>query len=718
MPRFASRSTAALALAAALVAVLVGTAGGANAPDAGPPAGAELAALSRPPVYAPIASERIYFVMTDRYANGDPSNDRGGLSGGPSITGYDPTDSGYYHGGDLKGLTGDCTDPTHGLARIKALGFNSIWVTPPFGQVTVQGSSAAYHGYWIRDFTSVDPHLGTDADFGAFVSCAHSLGLKVILDVVVNHTGDVILIGGPYIGPEQIPYRDCHGKPFVAAKYATGKTFPCMSAKYMPRTPVVLPADRNAKKPAWLNDVTKYHDRGDINFDSCSETCFEQGDFYGLDDLFTEQPAVVSGLAKIYADWIARYKIDGFRIDTAKHVNAAFFKVWAPTILASAHAAGVPDFQMFGEVSSNDAIDLSTYVRDRGLPNVLDFPFQDAAAGYASGTSSALGLAHRLADDDYFRTPTGVAPTPATFLGNHDMGRAAFQIQSRSHAEGDALLRQVELGYDVLYLLRGAPVVYYGDEVGMIGSGGDKQAREDMFPTQVADWKTEPRVGSPPIGSGSSFDVTDNPLETELRALAALRQANPALSAGATIVRAAQHDVLVVSRIDAAAHREYVAAFNSGSATARITVPTATPSASWAPLYGGTTAAASGSDGRLALVIPPASAVLLRAGSDLPVSAPPAPVLKVAVDDLSSMFRADATVATSQPLSVAFAVRRGSAGVWRRLAVDDSPPYRAFIEPQHYHRGERLSLVAIARNLDGTTSVSRILPFTVPKGRS
>jgi len=90
----------------------------------------------------------------------------------------------------------------------------------------------------------------------------------------------------------------------------------------------------------------------------------------------------------------------------------------------------------------------------------------------------------------------------------------------------------------------------------------------------------------------------------------------------------------------------------------------------------------------------------------------------VAADDLSSMFRASATVATSQPLSVAFAVRRGSAGVWRRLAVDDSPPYRAFIEPQHYHRGERLSLVAIARNLDGTTSVSRILPFTVPKGRS
>ena len=718
MPHFVSRSIAGLAAASTLVSIAVGAAGGAPVAGPAPPAGAQLAALAKPPVYAPIASQRIYFVMTDRYANGDPSNDRGGLTGGASQTGFDAADTGYYHGGDLKGLTGDCTDPVHGLARIRALGFNSIWITPPFGQVTVQGSSAAYHGYWIRDFTSIDPHLGTDADFGAFVSCAHSLGLKVILDVVVNHTGDVILIGGPYVGPEQIPYRDCHGKPFVASRYVSGKTFPCLSAKYMPRAPVVLPADRHAKKPDWLNDVTRYHDRGAINFDSCSVTCFEQGDFYGLDDLFTEQPAVMSGLAKIYADWITRYKLDGFRIDTAKHVNAAFFGLWVPKILAAARAAGVPDFQLFGEVSSNDATDLATYVRDRGLPNVLDFPFQDAAAGYASGSSSALGLAHRLADDDYFRTPSGIAPTPATFLGNHDMGRAAFQLQSRSHAEGDALLRQVLLGYDLLYLLRGAPVVYYGDEVGMIGTGGDKEARQDMFPTQVPEWKTQPRVGSPPIGGGSSFDVTDNPIETRLRGLAALREANPALSTGATIVRAAQHDVLVVSRIDAAAHREYVVAFNSGPAAARVTVPTATPSATWAPLFGTATAATSGSDGRLALELPPASAVLLRAGADLPVSAPPAPVLKVGADDLTSMFRASATVATSQPLSVAFAVRRGTGGLWRRLAVDDSPPYRAFVEPQHYHRGERLFLVAIARNLAGATSVSPIVRFTVPKGTS
>ena len=113
--RFARRSTVALALAAALVAVAGGDRRRGRTRRPRPrPAGPSSPRSPRPPVYAPIASERIYFVMTDRYANGDPSNDRGGLSGGPSATGYDPTDPGYFHGGDLKGLTGDCTDPTHG----------------------------------------------------------------------------------------------------------------------------------------------------------------------------------------------------------------------------------------------------------------------------------------------------------------------------------------------------------------------------------------------------------------------------------------------------------------------------------------------------------------------------------------------------------------------------------------------------------------------------
>ena len=279
-------------------------AAGAGAREAAPPTGPALEQLSRPPAYSSLASQRIYFVMPDRYANGDPSNDRGGSTGSRSVTGFDPADTGWYHGGDLKGLTGGCTDAVHGLQRIKDLGFTAIWVTPVVGQQAVQGSSAAYHGYWARDFTDVDKHLGSAEDFKAFTDCAHRLGLKVILDVVVNHTADVILVGSGFIGPDERPYRDCRGKAFVASRYAGGRTFPCLSARNMPRQATLIGADRTAKKPAWLNDVTAYHDRGDIDFSSCSATCFEQGDFFGLDDLFTEQPRVVNGLAQVYGDWI------------------------------------------------------------------------------------------------------------------------------------------------------------------------------------------------------------------------------------------------------------------------------------------------------------------------------------------------------------------------------------------------------------------------------
>jgi alpha-amylase len=706
----ASRSVSALACAIALSATLLSAS---SASRDAPPSGAELASLAQPGPPSGLARDRIYFVMTDRYANGDPSNDTGGVSGGRQVTGYDPTSTAWFHGGDFKGLTGSCTDPVHGLARIKALGFNAIWVTPPVVNQVSQGDSGGYHGYWGLDFTRVDPHLGSNDDFANFVSCAHGLGMKVIMDVVVNHTGDVIqLEGGSTYAPGS--YRDCHGKPFDPVKYVGKRTFPCLSARYMPHIPFLLPGGRTAKSPAWLNNPLNYHDRGDIDFASCSEQCYEQGDFYGLDDLFTEKPVVERGLAAIYAGWIARYRLDGFRVDTARHVNAGFFRLWVPQMLAAARAAGVPDFQIFGEVPLTDSVDLSAYVRDRGLPNVLDFPFQDAAAGYAAGGSSALGISHRLEDDDYFRGPNGTDPAPATFLGNHDMGRAAYQIQQQGFGlSGDALLQRVLLGYDLLYFLRGAPVVMYGDEVGMIGTGGDQQARQDMFPTQVAEWKTQPRVGSPPIGDGSSFDITDNPIEIRLRRLSQLRDQNPALATGASIVRYAKGGVLAVSRVDAASRREYLALFNNGAAPATITVPTSTPSSVWRALFGDAGPTTSDASGRLAVMVPAADALLLEADLQIPETPVPQPALRVRADGLSDLWSVGATVGGSAPLSVAFAVRRAGSTTWQRLDVDDSPPYRAFLDPATFRRNEQVQLVAIARALDGSTAVSPVVSFRV-----
>ena len=135
----------------------------------------------------------------------------GGLLG----NGYDPTSPLYWHGGDFVGLT-------EKLPYIKNLGFTAIWITPPVVQNWVQSGSGGYHGYWGIDFTTVDPHLGTEAEFKEMVTKAHSLGMKVIVDIVINHTADVIksAIGMyTYADSTEMPYRDSKGKAFDFTKF-------------------------------------------------------------------------------------------------------------------------------------------------------------------------------------------------------------------------------------------------------------------------------------------------------------------------------------------------------------------------------------------------------------------------------------------------------------------------------------------------------------------
>jgi len=249
--------------------------------------------------------EVIYLLMPDRFDNADRANDTGGLKGGRLQTGFDPTDKGFYHGGDLKGTI-------RRLDYIKGLGATAVWLTPVFVNKPVQGSpgheSSGYHGYWITDFTRVDPHLGTDADFKALVDAVHARGMKFYMDIVVNHTADVIHFAEcdekpecPYRSIADYPYQrhgGLSGKPinpgFTGESDGSAANFAKLTDPDYAYTVEVPPSERNVKVPAWLNDPIYYHNRGNSTFRGESS---QMGDFVGLDDVFTENPRVIAGIA-------------------------------------------------------------------------------------------------------------------------------------------------------------------------------------------------------------------------------------------------------------------------------------------------------------------------------------------------------------------------------------------------------------------------------------
>lgn len=661
----------------ASAAIAVAGIGAAAAVDQVPPDVVATYATTMP--RAALANDSFYFVMTDRYANGSAANDNGdpALAAGLAAGGFRPTDSGYFHGGDFKGLTAN-------LARIKRLGMTAIWITPPFVNRAVQGSSAGYHGYWIVDFTRIDPHLGTEADFRAFMDKAHALGLKVYLDIVVNHTADVI------------QYRDGYG--FAAA--GTKQPF--------------IPAGlEQAKSPAFLNDLANYHNQGSIS-DWGSVEQYQNGDFYGLDDIKTENAAVVDGFAKAYGDWITNYGIDGFRIDTAKHVDNQFFARWIPKLMEYVRAAGKTDFNMFGEVAVADPSFVSSFVRDRALPSVLDFPLQDSIVQYLR-SGSAAALADTLSYDDFYNTgynDSGFisnAYSLATFTGNHDMGRIGYLLGSSTS------VAQVDLATALTYLLRGAPIVYYGDEVGMAGSGGDKAARQDMFPTKVSAWQSERRIGAKPIGKGSALTTAAlaNPIAKYITSLNALRSRFAALRDGALVLRSASGAVLAWSKFDSVDRHEFVLVANAGAKAARTTVKTSTPSSVFRAVLGKSVATASPSGG-LTVTVPARSMLIMRADAVLPAttSAPALPVSAALVREVGGPVLTAGPTDTTDPITVTFIARSCATCTWTALGSDDAAPFQFVLPSSAWAGGDYLDVAAISRTSDGKAAVGAITHIT------
>ncbi len=520
------------------------------------------------------ADEVIYFVLPDRFENGDPSNDQGGLKGDRLTTGFDPADKGFYHGGDFKGLQAR-------LPYLQKLGITALWVAPIFKNKPVQGpkgqESAGYHGYWVTDFTQPDPHLGTEAEFQALVAAAHGLGMKVYIDIITNHTADVIrykegeATGYAYRSRADYPYSrkgGLTGAPinpgFAGDQDSSPANFARLTDPAFAYTPYVPPAERGVKVPAWLNDPLFYHNRGDSTFTG-EDARF--GDFSGLDDLFTEHPRAREGMIAIYKDWIEQYQIDGYRIDTARHVDPGFWQAFIPAIKGAATAQKLPNFALFAEVyrSTPDSGYIAQYTRRDQLPAVLDFAFQAAARDVLGKGKGTVVLAELFDGDVLYEGGEAAARRLPTFLGNHDMGRFSTLVkEDRPGISSDELLARVQLGHAMLLTLRGAPVIYYGDEQGFVGDGGDQAAREDMFPSRVASYNDNILIGTAARTASSNFDET-HPLFRTIASLSAIRRAHPALTSGQQIVRdyAQTPGLFSVSRIDPETQAEIFIAFNT-----------------------------------------------------------------------------------------------------------------------------------------------------------
>ncbi|HYF78630.1 MAG TPA: alpha-amylase family glycosyl hydrolase [Symbiobacteriaceae bacterium] len=342
------------------------------------------AAAAVPAAQRAWTDESIYFVFLDRFNNGDPTND-----GAASVN--DPRG---WHGGDLQGVIDK-------LDYIKSMGFTAIWITPH-----VKNTGRDYHGYGAVDFFDTDPHFGTVEQTKELVDKAHAKGIRVIFDIVVNHTG--------------------------------------------PQNPLV------AQKPEWFNpksEISKWNDPKQL----------QNGWIFSLPDFDQSKPEVRQYILDYSKFWIEKTGVDGFRIDTMRHVPPEFI-TWYRQELEKVK----PDFWMIGEVWESSPIKLNTY-QEAGSHALLDFPASETARKVFAADASFTSL--QAAVSNMGRTMKDPAQTGA-FLDNHDMTRFVSEAK-------DDPVRRLKLGLTWLFSYRAIPIVYYGTEIAMPGKN-DPYNRDDF----------------------------------------------------------------------------------------------------------------------------------------------------------------------------------------------------------------------------------------------
>lgn len=347
----------------------------------------------------------IYFAVTDRFFDGDASNNNA-----YGVGDYDTSDKGgsSYHGGDFAGLT-------QKLDYLKDLGVNTIWITPIVENITSDQHDAdtdtatyGYHGYWASDFTKLNKHLGKEEEFAALIDAAHSRGMKLMVDVVLNHAG-----------------------------YGTEKYF----------NNILEGAD--GKKIKMLRDSSNTVS-GDDKLAALSD----------LPDFVTEDAEVRNQLIKWQTDWMEKYKIDYYRVDTVKHVDSTTWSAFKNSLTKVN-----PDFKMIGEYSGAGYANTAGELGTGSMDALLDFDFNDFAKDFVGGKISTVenSLLKRNA-------ALNNTATMGNFLNNHDDDTLQELLVKKSRLSAEEAYNLMKVAATLQITAKGQPVIYYGDELGQAGA--------------------------------------------------------------------------------------------------------------------------------------------------------------------------------------------------------------------------------------------------------
>jgi alpha-amylase len=434
--------------------------------------------------------EIMYQILTDRFENGDKNNDYNIDTN--ALTGW--------HGGDWQGIIDR-------LDYLEELGVTALWISPTFKNVEEDAGIAGYHGYWPQDFTATNPHFGDMRALRDLVAEAHKRNMKVILDVIVNHIGqlfyyDINMNGRPdewvegsglvydqYDGVRSDIIRTTEWDPDfdprgIQSRTSLGEAGPApIRWVYMPEVNRVPPMPAVFQNPDW------YNRKGRVvpPWGWSHREQVVEGDFPGgLKDIKTTLPEVRQEMVRIWTWWIAQTNADGFRIDTVKHVEDEFWEVWAPAIRSNLEAMGKRNFLMFGEIfDGNDEL-LGHYTKNNRLDSVFYFshkfqvfddvfkrgqPTRKIEDLYNARQVNYGTQGHPRGVTDSNGQPLAPTKVLVNFLDNHDVARFLWNFD-----QVDAL--RAALFY--LMTMDGIPCIYYGTEQDFNG-GNDPANRENMW---------------------------------------------------------------------------------------------------------------------------------------------------------------------------------------------------------------------------------------------